>query len=35
LSRSIQREMEGAEPDIAFLIEMNDQMISGLAGDPG
>lgn len=35
LSRSIQREMENAEPDIAFLIEMNDQMIGGLSGDPG
>ena len=35
LSRSIQREMEGTEPDIAFLIDMNDQMISGLSGDPG
>ncbi len=35
LSRSIQREMEKSEPDLAFLIEMNDQMIAGLSGDAG
>ena len=35
LSRAIQREMDNGEPDIAFLIDMNDQMIAGLCGDPG
>ena len=35
LGRGVQREMENKEPDIAFLIEINDQMISGLSGDPG
>lgn len=35
LSRTIQREMDSAEPDIALLIETNDQMIGGLMGDPG
>jgi flagellar biosynthesis regulator FlaF len=35
LGRGVQREMENPEPDIAFLIEINDQMIAGLSGDPG
>ncbi|MFN8981200.1 MAG: flagellar biosynthesis regulator FlaF [Alphaproteobacteria bacterium] len=35
LGRLIQREMNLETPDIAFLIEMNDQMIAGLSGDPG
>jgi flagellar protein FlaF len=35
LGRLIQREMNAPEPDFAFLIEMNDQMIAGLSGDPG
>ena len=35
LGRLIQREIDSKEPDIAFLIEMNDQMIAGLSGDPG
>lgn len=35
LGRLIQREMQSQEPDIPFLVEMNDQMIAGLSGDPG
>ena len=35
LGRGVQREMENPEPDFAFLIEINDQMIAGLSGDPG
>ncbi len=35
LGRGVQREMETQEPDIAFLIGINDQMIAGLSGDPG
>jgi flagellar protein FlaF len=35
LGRLIQREMNRETPDLAFLIEMNDQMIAGLSGDPG
>jgi hypothetical protein len=35
LGRGVQREMENPEPDIAFLININDQMIAGLSGDPG
>ena len=35
LGRGVQREMENQEPDIAFLININDQMIAGLSGDPG
>lgn len=35
LGRSIQREMESREPDLPFLINLNDQMILGLSGDPG
>ena len=35
LGRGVQREMDNKEPDIAFLIEINDQMIAGLSGDPG
>jgi hypothetical protein len=27
--------MENQEPDIEFLININDQMIAGLSGDPG
>jgi flagellar biosynthesis regulator FlaF len=35
LGRSVQREMENQEPDLPFLIDINDQMIAGLSGDPG
>jgi flagellar biosynthesis regulator FlaF len=35
LGRGVQREMDTKEPDIAFLIDINDQMIAGLSGDPG
>jgi flagellar biosynthesis regulator FlaF len=35
LGRSVQREMENQEPDMEFLININDQMIAGLSGDPG
>jgi flagellar biosynthesis regulator FlaF len=35
LGRSIQREMDTLGPDLSFLINMNDQMIAGLSGDPG
>ena len=35
LSRSIQREMNQDDPDVSFLIEMNDHIIGGLSGDPG
>ena len=35
LGRGVQREMENQEPDIEFLININDQMIAGLSGDPG
>ncbi|MFN7307575.1 MAG: flagellar biosynthesis regulator FlaF [Alphaproteobacteria bacterium] len=35
LGRLIQREMQVKSPDILFLINMNDQMIAGLSGDPG
>ena len=35
LGRSVQREMENLEPDINFLIDINEQMIAGLSGDPG
>ena len=35
LGRSVQREMDSIEPDIAFLININEQMIAGLSGDPG
>ena len=35
LGRGVQREMENPEPDIDFLININDQMIAGLSGDPG
>lgn len=32
LGRAVQREMEGPDPDLAFLIEVNDQVAAGLAG---
>ncbi len=32
LGRAVQREMDGAAPDIAFLIEVNEQVATGLAG---
>jgi len=32
LGRAVQREMDGADPDLAFLIEVNDQVAAGLAG---
>jgi flagellar biosynthesis regulator FlaF len=35
LGRGVQREMDTNEPDIDFLIDMNEQMIAGLSGDPG
>ena len=35
LGRGVQREMDNQEPDIEFLININDQMIAGLSGDPG
>ena len=35
LGRSVQREMDTKEPDLSFLINLNDQMILGLSGDPG
>jgi len=35
LGRGVQREMDNQEPDIAFLIDINEQMIAGLSGDPG
>lgn len=35
LGRSVQREMDREAPDVAFLININDQMIAGLSGDPG
>jgi flagellar biosynthesis regulator FlaF len=35
LGRSVQREMENQEADMEFLININDQMIAGLSGDPG
>ena len=35
LGRLIQRETDTQSPDIPFLINMNDQMILGLSGDPG
>ena len=35
LGRGVQREMDTNEPDIDFLIKVNEQMIAGLSGDPG
>lgn len=35
LGRVIQAEVDAQEPDFDFLIEINDQMIAGLSGDPG
>ena len=32
LGRAVQREMDQGEPDIAFLIEINEQVADGLAG---
>lgn len=32
LGRAVQREMDGADPDLAFLVEVNDQVAAGLAG---
>lgn len=32
LGRAVQREMDGTEPDLGFLIEVNDQVAAGLAG---
>jgi flagellar biosynthesis regulator FlaF len=32
LGRAVQREMDQGEPDIAFLIEINEQVAQGLAG---
>jgi flagellar biosynthesis activator protein FlaF len=33
LGRLVQREMNGGEPDLAFLIEVNEQVAAGLAGN--
>jgi flagellar protein FlaF len=35
LGRTAQRDMDTREPDLSFLINLNDQMIAGLSGDPG
>jgi len=35
IGRSAQRDMDTREPDLSFLINLNDQMILGLSGDPG
>jgi flagellar biosynthesis regulator FlaF len=35
LGRGVQREMDTNEPDIDFLIDINEQMIAGLSGDSG
>ena len=32
LGRAVQREMDGPAPDIAFLIEVNEQVATGLLG---
>jgi flagellar biosynthesis regulator FlaF len=32
LGRAVQREMDGPSPDIAFLIEVNEQVATGLLG---
>lgn len=32
LGRAVQREMGGTDPDLAFLIDVNDQVAAGLAG---
>jgi flagellar protein FlaF len=32
LGRAVQREMDQGEPDLAFLIEVNEQVAEGLAG---
>lgn len=32
LGRAVQREMDQGQPDLAFLIEVNDQVAAGLAG---
>lgn len=33
LGRLVQREMDGGDPDLAFLIEVNEQIAAGLAGN--
>ena len=35
LGRTAQRDMDTREPDLSFLINLNDQLILGLSGDPG
>ncbi len=35
IGRSAQRDMDTRKPDLSFLINLNDQMILGLSGDPG
>jgi flagellar biosynthesis regulator FlaF len=35
IGRSAQRDMDTREPDLSFLINLNDQMILGLSGDSG
>ncbi len=35
LGRTSQREMDQQAPDLPFLINLNDQIILGLCGDPG
>ena len=35
LGRTAQRDMDTREPDLSFLINLNDQMIAGLSGHPG
>jgi hypothetical protein len=30
VGRAVMREMEGSEPDLGFLIEINEQLASGL-----
>ena len=35
LGRTAQRDMDTQEPDLPFLINLNDQMILGLSGNPG
>jgi flagellar protein FlaF len=32
LGRAVRRDMDGAEPDLAFLIEVNEQVAAGLTG---
>lgn len=35
LGRVLQREMNNQAPDIGFLVEVNEQIIAGLSGNPG